>query len=322
MSESKFGAHSTTEEVLAGIDLTGKRIVVTGVSSGLGVETSRALVARGATVIATARDLAKAEAALRDAREEASRSGGALELLALDLASFDSVRSFTDLLVSKGEKLDIIISNAGVMAPPFGRTQDGIETQFAVNHLAPFLLINRLAPLLNPGGRVVVVASSGHRSSDVDLDDPNFDHTAYDPWAGYGRSKTAAILFAVEFDRRHKAERIRAVAVHPGGIATDLSRHMSPDAFEPMMARVNEAHAKAGLPPFQLKSIPQGAATSVWAAAVADADIVGGRYCEDCNVATVRDEPDMLGGVRSYAIDAGRARALWAKSEEMVGERF
>ncbi len=322
MVEAKFGARSTTDEVLAEIDLKGKRIVVTGVSSGLGVETSRALVARGATVIATARDLAKADAALQDAREEASLSGGSLELLALDLASFDSVRSFTDMLVSRGEKLDIIISNAGVMAPPFGRTQDGIETQFAVNHLAPFLLVNRLASLLNPGGRVVVVASSGHRSADVELSDPNFDHTPYDSWVGYGRSKTAAILFAVEFDQRHKAEGIRAVAVHPGGIATNLARHMSPDAFEPMMAQVNEAHAKAGLPPFQLKSIPQGAATSVWAAVAADANIVGGQYCEDCNVATIRDEPDMLGGVRSYAIDLRRAQALWAKSEEMVAEQF
>lgn len=322
MRETMFGAHSTTDEVLAGIDLSGKRIVVTGVSSGLGVETSRALVARGATVIGTARDVAKADAALRYAREQASRSGGALEILALDLASLDSVRSFTELLVSKGEKLDMIISNAGVMAPPFGRTQDGIETQFAVNYLAPFLLINRLAPLLNPGARVVVVASSGHRSSDVDLDDPNFDHAPYDPWVGYGRSKTASILFATEFDRRHKAKEIRAVAVHPGGIATDLGRHMTGEAFALMMSSMNEAREKAGLPPFQLKSVPQGAATSVWAAAVAEANIVGGKYCEDCGVATIHDEPDLLDGVRLYAINADRARKLWAKSEEMLAERF
>lgn len=322
MNETKFGAHSTTDEILAGIDLTGKTIVVTGVSSGLGVETSRALVSRGARVIGTARDLGKADAALFDAREEAARNGGSLETLALDLDSLDNVRSFTELLTSRGEKLDIIISNAGVMAPPFGRTQDGIETQFGVNHLAPFLLINRLAPLLNSGARVVVVASSGHRAADVNLDDPNFDTTPYDPWTGYGRSKTAAVLCAVEFDRRHKADNIRAVAVHPGGIATDLGRHMSGDDFGVMMASINDARAEASLPPFQLKSIPQGAATSVWAAAVADADTIGGKYCEDCSVAAIRDVDDMLYGVRSYAVDADRARALWAKSEDMVGERF
>jgi NAD(P)-dependent dehydrogenase (short-subunit alcohol dehydrogenase family) len=317
-----FGAESTTDEVLAGIDLTGKRILVTGVSAGLGVETARVLVAHGADVVGAARDLAKARTATADVRAAADAGAGSLELIELDLASLASVRACADALVADGRPFDIIIANAGVMACPLSQTKDGFETQFGTNHLGHFVLVNRIASLLKPGGRLVNLSSAGHRFADVDLDDPNFEHTPYDEWIAYGRSKTANILFAVEFDRRHREQDIRATAIHPGGIQTELSRHLTPAATEKLIATINEAQKAAGAAPFQYKSIPQGAATSVWAAVVAPADEVGGRYCEDCHVAGIQDGEGIRGGVRPYALDADRAKALWAKSEEMVGERF
>jgi NAD(P)-dependent dehydrogenase (short-subunit alcohol dehydrogenase family) len=170
----------------------------------------------------------------------------------------------------------------------------------------------------------VNVASSGHRYSDVDLDDPNFERTPYDPMIAYGRSKTANILFAVEFDRRHRARGVRAAAVHPGGIKTELDRHMAPGELESLVAQINVQLAAAGQPPFQLKTIPQGAATSVWAAFVAPAEDVAGRYCENCQVSEVIEGSvsPVSPGVRPYALDPERARALWARSEAMVGESF
>lgn len=318
---SSFGATSTTDEVLAGIDLSGKRVLVTGASAGLGVETCRALVAHGAAVVGAARDLRKAERATSGVRA-AIVGGGSFDLVQLDLASLASVRACADELVSKGDQFDIVIANAGVMAPPFGRTADGFETQFGTNHLGHFVLVNRVAALIREGGRIVNLSSAGHRFADVDLNDPNFDHSAYDPWLGYGRSKTANILFAVELDRRHAPRGVRAAAVHPGGIRTELSRHMTEADEERLIGSINAAHAAAGLPPFAYKTIPQGAATSVWAAAVAASDAVGGRYCEDCHVAEVQDGEGIRGGVRPYALDGERAKALWAKSEELVGEAF
>ena len=317
-----FGAASTTDDVLEGSDLRGKRFLVTGASAGLGVETARALVAHGAEVVGAARDLAKAEHATGAVLEAARSSGGGLELVQLDLASLSSVRACADALLADGRTFDAIIANAGVMAPPFGRTEDGFETQFGTNHLGHFVLVNRIASLLKPGGRVVSLSSAGHRFSDIDLEDPNFDHTPYAEFVAYGRSKTATALFAVEFDRRHRDRGIRAVAVHPGGINTELGRHMSAEDMTALIQSLEAAHAAAGLPPYRLKSIPEGAATSVWAAAVAPADSVGGRYCEDCHVAEIVEGEGLRGGVRPYALDPERAKALWAKSEEMVGERF
>jgi NAD(P)-dependent dehydrogenase (short-subunit alcohol dehydrogenase family) len=323
---TKFGATSTTDEVLAGVDLSGKRVLVTGVSAGLGVETARVLAAHGAHVVGAARDLAKAERATGQVHADAA-NGGAFELIALDLASLASVRACADALLAKAASFDLVIANAGVMACPFGRTEDGFETQFGTNHLGHFLLVNRIAGLLKPGARLVNLSSSGHRFSDVDLNDPNFDRTDYEPFIGYGRSKTANILFAVEFDRRHKADGIRATAVHPGGIATELGRYAyaEPDALEKRVAEINAEHAAAGKPAFSLKSVPQGAATSVWAGIVAPADAVGAHYCENCHVAETLtgDNFSMVSeGVRAYALDPENARALWVKSEEMVGESF
>ncbi|KQS71262.1 shikimate dehydrogenase [Rhizobium sp. Leaf371] len=318
-----FGAKSTTEEVLSGIDLSGKRVLVTGVSAGLGVETARALVTHGADVVGTARDLAKAEGALATVRAETA-NGGSLNLLRIDLASLASVRAGADALLVDGRLFDVVIANAGVMAPPFSRTVDGFETQFGTNHLGHFTLVNRIASLIAPGGRLVNLASSGHRLADVDIEDPNFEQTAYDPWVAYGRSKTANILFTVEFDRRHKARGIRATAVHPGGIRTELTRHLGDGAFEAMIDKVNEELAAQGKSPFELKSIPQGAATSVWAGFVAAAEEVGGLYCHNCRVATVTEKPAsrISEDVCAYALDPERAKALWIKSEEIIGERF
>jgi NAD(P)-dependent dehydrogenase (short-subunit alcohol dehydrogenase family) len=317
-----FGAESTTDDVLEGVNLNGKRVLVTGASAGLGVETCRALAAHGASVVGAARDLDKARKATESVRRDAA-NGGSLELIELDLASLKSVRACADALVKAGKPFDVVICNAGVMACPKGTTADGFETQFGTNHLGHFVLVNRIASLIGKnGGRLVNLSSAGHRFSDVDLDDPNFERTPYTEFGAYGRSKTANVLFAVEFDRRHKGEGIRATAVHPGGIMTELGRHMTPELIQGMLKNLEESNKAAGAPAFQWKSIPQGAATTVWAGFVAPAGEVGGKYCEDCHVAALQENPDARGGVRAYALDPERARALWAKSEEMVGETF
>jgi NAD(P)-dependent dehydrogenase (short-subunit alcohol dehydrogenase family) len=311
--EKIFGAESTTDEVLDGVDLSGKRVLVTGVSAGLGIETARVLVAHGAEVVGTARDLGKA-------RHATSHITG-LELVELDLASLASVRAAADGLMAAGRPFDVIIANAGVMACPKSSTADGFETQFGTNHLGHFVLVNRIASLLKPGGRLVNLSSAGHRYSDVVLDDPNFERTEYTPFGAYGRSKTANILFAVEFDRRHKAAGIRATAVHPGVIRTELSRHMSEEELTRLMEQINAARP-AGTPPTSYKTVPQGAATTVWAGFVTPAELVGGLYAEDCHVAEPATSPSVRGGIQPYALNPDTAKALWAKSEEMVGERF
>lgn len=309
-----FGHDSTTDEVLQGVDLTGKRVLVTGVSAGLGVETARVLAAHGAQVTGAARDLNKAKAAT------AGIPG--LELIELDLASLASARAAADRLVAAGKPFDLVIANAGVMATPFGKTVDGFETQFGTNHLGHFVFVNRIASLFAPGSRLVNLSSAGHRFSDIDLDDPNFDRTPYAEFIAYGRSKTANVLFAVEFDRRHRDRGVRATAVHPGGIQTELGRYMTEEVRQQMLTAATQATPAGGAPAFRWKTVPQGASTSVWAGVVAPAEAVGGRYCEDCHVAEVVDDDSLRGGVRPYAIDAERAKALWARSEEMVGEVF
>jgi NAD(P)-dependent dehydrogenase (short-subunit alcohol dehydrogenase family) len=316
-----FGAESTTDEVLEGANLSGKRVLVTGASAGLGVETARALAAHGATVVGAARDLDKAHRATEAVRKDAAH-GGSLELVALDLASLKSVRACADALVKGGKQFDVVICNAGVMACPKSTTSDGFETQFGTNHLGHFVLVNRIASLMKNGTRLVNLSSAGHRFSDVDLDDPNFERTPYTEFGAYGRSKTANILFAVEFDRRHRGEGIRATAVHPGGIQTELGRYMTPELIQGMLKSIEDANKSAGAPAFKWKTIPQGAATTVWSGFVAAAEMVGGKYCEDCHVAEPQENPEARNGVRSYALNGEHAKALWAKSEEMVGEKF
>jgi NAD(P)-dependent dehydrogenase (short-subunit alcohol dehydrogenase family) len=321
-----FGATSTTDEVLSGVDLHGKRILVTGVSAGLGVETARSLVAHGAKVVGAARDLTKAETATTQVRKDASANGGSFELVELDLGSLKSVRACADALLAKGELFDVVIANAGVMATPFSSTTDRFEMQFGTNHLGHFVLVNRIAPLIRPGGRLINLASSGHRFSNVDLEDPNFEKTPYDPFVAYGRSKTANILFAVAFDQRHRDRGVRAAAVDPGGIPTELGRHVDPNHIQKMVDQINQQLVTEGKGPFQWKTIPQGAATSVWAGVVASAEEIGGQYCENCHVGKVVPDhatiSSISGGVRGYALDQKNAEALWKKSEELVGESF
>jgi NAD(P)-dependent dehydrogenase (short-subunit alcohol dehydrogenase family) len=311
-----FGADTTAEEVLDGVDLTGTTALVTGGSGGLGAETVRALATHGARVVATARDTAKATANLTAL---GLTVGDAVTVEELDLASLASVRAASDRIAERHEGLNILIANAGVMACPQGTTADGFETQFGTNHLGHFVFVNRLLPLLVEGApsRVVMLTSAGHRFGDIDLDDVNFERSPYTPFDAYHRAKTANILFAVELDRRWRDRGVRACAVHPGTIdATDIQRHLEPAAIELMLA--HRIHTK---------TIASGAATSVWAAVVADAEEIGGGYGEDCHVSPVSDIDPMTPeegrtGVRSYAVDLERAARLWTLSEELVGERF
>ena len=310
---TRFGSTSTTDDVLEGVDLTDLKVLITGASSGLGVETARAVAAHGAQVFGVVRDVEKGRRNL----DEVGATG--VELYEADLASLDSVRSFTDKFLADGhDRIDVLIANAGIMACPQGKTADGFELQFGTNHLGHFVLVNRLAGTLVAGSpaRVVMLSSSGHSFGDVDLEDPGFDNGGYEEWLAYGRAKTANVLFAVELDRRMRDRGVRATAVHPGGIMTDLGRHLTDDSLKAL------ATARAGRKQAEWKSVPQGAATSVWAGFVADASDVGGVYCEDCAVSPVVGELTEPPGVMAYALDPQTARALWTRSEEMVGETF
>jgi len=314
---TRFGWESTSDQVLAGRDLRGKRIFVAGASSVLDAEIIRALVAHGADVIAADRDLEKARAVTG---EIAAAGPGSLELIHLDLGSLANVRSVADSLIARGKPLDVIMADTGIVACPLGKTEDGIETQFAINHIGYFVLINRLAPLLRPGSRVVILSSPAHRMADVDLDDPNFERTPYDAWVSYGRSSTAKILFGVELDRRLRDRGIRAAVANPGAIRTELSKHVAPNVIE-NLARKEDKNAVAEAD-FQWKSIPQGAATGLWGGFSADGEEVGGRYIEDCGVAEVVHDQGARGGVQAYAVDPERAKQLWALSERLVGESY
>jgi NAD(P)-dependent dehydrogenase (short-subunit alcohol dehydrogenase family) len=311
---ARFGAQSTTDEVLEGIDLSGRRVLVTGASAGLGVETTRALAAHGAQVTMAVRDLDKGAAAMEQLIEAFPDTQ--LDLRNLDLADLSSIRTFASSFLEDHPVLDILIANAGVMACPQGTTVDGFETQFGTNHLGHFLLIQLLTPALvaADAARVVLLSSAGHRFGDVDLDDPGFERTPYDPWVAYGRSKTANVLCAVGVDQRLRDHGVRAFAVHPGGIRTDLGRHLTKESLAALLA---------SRPPgteIEWKTVPQGAATTVYAATSPDLDGIGGRYLEDCHLAEPTDDPQSTSGVRAYALDPERADALWALSERLVDE--
>lgn len=319
-----FNGGSTTDMVLDGIDLTNKRVFVTGATSGLGAETARALVARGATVVGTARD-AQSQADAADAIGAAARFGGSFRVVSLSLDDLASVRKTADALVEEAEPFDLVIANAGVMATPFQHTKDGFELQFGVNVVGHFVLIQRLAPLMREGARLIVLSSNSHRYADADLEDPNFERTAYEPWFSYSRAKTGNALLALAFDLKNRDRGIRAASVHPGLIQTGIGRHLDPLETQATMKAVEEQRAAAGKLPFEGKTIPQGAATTVWAGVVADAGMIGGRYCEDCSLArTLEDdeEADLLeGGVRRYALDPEHALAYWAMLERLTSER-
>jgi NAD(P)-dependent dehydrogenase (short-subunit alcohol dehydrogenase family) len=306
-----FDADSTTDDVLEGVDLTGRRIVITGASTGLGEETTRALAEHGASVTMAVRHLDRGEAAAGRIRQ--SMPDADLEVRQLDLASLDSIRTFANAFLDDHARIDVLIDNAGVMACPWATTAEGFELQFGTNHLGHFLLTVLLTPALTAAApsRVVVLSSRGHRFSPVDLDDPNFDHTDYEPWLAYGRAKTANALFAVGYDKRFADRGVRAFSLHPGGIMTELGRHLTEESI---------ATLQASLPGGQMqwKTIPQGAATSVWAATSADLDGRGGLYLEDCTIAELTDDPQAESGVRAYAVDPATADALWALSERLV----
>src|SRR6202140_4455304 len=252
LQATSFGATSTTDDVLSGGNLKGQRILVTGVSAGLGVETARSLAAHGAHVVGAGRDLNKAKAATEQVRKDAATNGGSFELVELDLANLKSVRACADRLLAKGDAFDVVIANAGVMATPFGHTADGFETQFGTNHLGHFVLVNRIASLIRDGGRLINLSSSGHRYANVDLDDPNFERTPYEPFVAYGRSKTANILFAVAFDEPHRGRGVRPAPIHPGGIQTELDRHLDPSVVRKMIEHMNQQLAAEGKAPSRL----------------------------------------------------------------------
>jgi NAD(P)-dependent dehydrogenase (short-subunit alcohol dehydrogenase family) len=316
MSEGReFGADSTTSDVLAGIDLSGKVALVTGGSGGLGEETARAFAEKGARVVLTARNVPKGEAAAQAIR--AATGNDAVEVGELELASLESVRALAQRFLSQHDALHILVNNAGVMACPFGRTAEGFELQLGTNHVGHFLLTCLLAPALRKAApsRIVSLSSRGHHASPVVFDDLHFSKRPYDKWQAYGQSKTANVLFAVEVDRRLGSHGVHANAVHPGVIATELARHMVPEDVELLRARMPSGA-------LHFKSVPAGAATSVYAATAPELEGRGGLYLEDCQVAKVDDTENAAGGVRSYAIDPGAAQQLWVASEEMVGQRF
>lgn len=314
-----FGHDTTTDEVLEGIRLDGKLALVTGGSGGLGAETARALASKGAHVVITARDLAKGEQAAEAIR--ASAGHDRVEVEALELDSFESIRAFADRFLARHDALQILVNNAGVMACPYAQTKDGFELQFGTNHLGHFLLTGLIAPALLRGApaRVVSVSSRGHHQSPVVFDDIDFERREYDKWLAYGQSKTANVLFAVELERRLGERGVHANAIHPGVIMTDLSRHMKRDDFELLQNRAKQAGNPGGL---KMKSVEAGAATSVYAATAPELEGRGGLYLEDCHVAEVNDAENAAEGVRTYARDAEAAKRLWTLSEERVGQVF
>jgi NAD(P)-dependent dehydrogenase (short-subunit alcohol dehydrogenase family) len=309
----KFGADTTTAEVTEGIDLKGKVALVTGGSSGLGQETARILAAKGAQVILTARDVPKGEGVAEAIRS--STGNRQVEVDAVELGSLASIRAFATRFLDKHPVLNLLICNAGVMACPFAKTTDGFEMQFGSNHVGHFLLTNLLLPALRRGApsRIVSVSSRGHHFSPVIFDDIHFERRPYDKWQSYGQSKTANILFAVELEKRFARERIHAYALHPGGIMTELARHLVPEDLELILSRAPKGTS------MKFKTVEAGAATQVLAATAPELEGRGGFYLEDCQVAQVNDAPDGLNGVRSYAVDPANAERLWSVSEKLVG---
>lgn len=309
---SGYGMRTEAREATGGRDLTGKVAIVTGGYSGLGLETTRALAEAGAIVIVPARTPEKAQKALVDIPN--------VEQASLDLADPRSIDAFAGGFLSRTKKLDILINNAAIMASPLMRDARGYEAQFATNHLGHFQLTARLWPALKEGdgARVVSLSSIGHRISPPDLEDPNFERTEYNKWVAYGRAKSANSLFAIGLDRVGEPHNVRAFAVHPGGIMTDLQRYM-PEEEKRAMGWIDEN----GVVNERFKTPSQGAATSVWCATNAQLDGKGGVYCEDCDIAVQVPADDKgFSGVRPWAIDPVLADKLWDLSEQMTGVRF
>jgi len=312
-----FDKESTSNDVVRGSDLMGKTALITGASGGLGAETARALASVGANVTLAARDIEKAESVAASIRD--SGVAGNIQVTALELTSLDNVRDCAKRFLAENEVLDILINNAGLMGCELTRTAAGWELQLATNHIGHFLLTCLLVPALRSAApaRIVNLSSAGHRLGDVDFDDPHFETRDYDKWEAYGQSKTANILFTRELDRRLGAQGVRAIAVHPGMIMTELGRHLTPEDVQDLMSR---GDPEGGRPTF--KSIEQGAATSCWAASAPELEGQGGIYCEDCHVAEEKVDGASISGVSPHAMNPESALRLWALSEAWVGESF
>jgi NAD(P)-dependent dehydrogenase (short-subunit alcohol dehydrogenase family) len=312
---TEFGFETSAEEAARDIDLSGETIVVTGGSAGLGVETTRVLSSRGAKIVSVVRDQAKGEAAIARIRE--SNPEADIEIAVLDLADLESVRRGADGIAARHPKITRLINNAGVMACPLGETAQGFELQLGTNHLGHFVLTSRLIGSLLAGapGRIVNLSSGGHQLSPVRFEDPFFEKEPYDKWVAYGQAKTANVLFSVALDKRFKERGLRAFAVHPGAIVTELGRHLEP-------ADLEDLASKRGGRKMVFKQVPQGAATSVWAATAPELADRGGLYCEDCHVAETIEAPGSGSGVMSYAVDEAAADRLWSLSEEWSGDQF
>jgi NAD(P)-dependent dehydrogenase (short-subunit alcohol dehydrogenase family) len=319
-----FNARSTTADVIKGIDLTGKVAIVTGGNTGIGLETTKTLASAGATVIVPARDVEKANRNLQGIDR--------VEIAAMDMMDPKSIDAFAAKFLLSGRPLHILINNAGIMWVPLSRDERGIESQFATNYVGQFHLVSKLWPALKKanGARVVNVSSLGHHMSSVNFEDPNFEHRDYETLQAYGQSKTACNLFTLELDNRGKVHKVRAYAVHPGSIGgTELGRNASLDLWK-QMGFVDEngnmnPEVLAGL-----KTIPQGAATSVWAATSPSLNTIGGVYCEDGDIAELLYADASVqtaaklhqSGVQQYSLDEKSAQRLWTLTEEMTGLQF
>jgi NAD(P)-dependent dehydrogenase (short-subunit alcohol dehydrogenase family) len=316
---SGFNATSTASDVIKGIDLTGKIVIVTGGNTGIGLETTKTLASAGAIVIVPARDTEKAKRNLQGIANVESQT--------MDLMSPASIDAFAEKFLASGRPLHLLINNAGIMWVPLRRDSRGIESQLATNYLAQFHLTARLWPALKKadGARVINVSSHGHQFAAFNFDDPNFLHREYETLQGYGQSKTASNLFALELNNLGKAYKVRAYSVHPGSIGgTELAREAPLELFQ----QLGFCDAKGNILPdvaASLKTIPQGAATTVWCATSPLLHRFGGVYCEDADIAELVDEKlgsSNTGGVRLYSLDKTNAKRLWIWSEEITGIKF
>lgn len=324
---AKFGAENTTSDVIEGIDLTGKTVLVTGASTGLGLETTHTLAGAGARVIMAARPGAKLDQAAASVKEKHPQAR--VDVVALDLADFDSIRACAGQVKVLADKLDLLVNNAGIMAVPFARTPAGCESQFGINHIGHFLLTNLLVPLLLKAGtaRVINLSSGGHKHCTVDFDDIHWQAREYNKWGAYGQAKTANALFTVALQKRLGDKGVSVFAVHPGAIPTELGRHLTDDDIKALMNSKSLGGDKqesggASRGRLLFKTIPQGAATSVWAATSPALDGKGGLYLEDCSVAEEVPVGVAEHGYYAWAVDPAAAETLWQVSEQIVGQSF
>lgn len=291
MTES--GAKSTSE-VLDGVDLSGRTVVITGASAGLGLQTARAMQSAGAHVVAAVRDLDKARAALD------------CEMVLLDLADLRSAAAAAATIADRHDRIDVLMNNAGVMAPPLSRTAQGYEMQLGTNHLGHFVFTTGLVDRFGPGTRIVNLSSRGHLYGGIRWQDPNYDdESSYDKWRAYGQAKTANVLFTVEAERRWGPRGVHSFAVHPGVVVTELARHMTEEDYSGRLANLD------------VTDVEHGAATSVWAATAPELDGLGGLYLEDCGIAGPVAE-GVVGGYAPFAVDPEQAARLWEWSQQQA----